>query len=250
MINLSLITPVLNGGQTIKTCVESVAAQSAPPMEHLILDGGSIDNTLEVLKAYPHLQVFSSPDLGLYDAMNKGIARAKGEIIGILNSDDCYAHTGVLSQVLEAFKNHPQADMVYADLVYVKGGRVVRCYVSGHFSKRGFFYGKVPAHPTLFVRKAVYDRFGGYKIDYKIAADYEFLLRTLVVAGLKAVYVPHVWVKMGVGGVSTRGLKSLWLANQENLRACRENGIKANMATMLLRYPYKIWGVLKSRLRV
>ncbi|CRF51375.1 Colanic acid biosynthesis glycosyl transferase WcaE [Helicobacter heilmannii] len=218
-------------------------------MEHLIIDGQSTDGTLELLKAYPHLQVFSSKDKGLYDAMNKGINLAKGEIIGILNSDDCYANAEVLSQVLEAFKTHPQADMVYANLVYVKGAKVVRCYVSGHFSKRGFFYGKVPAHPTLFVRKAVYDRFGGYKIDYKIAADYEFLLRTLVVAGLKAVYVPHVWVKMGVGGVSTRGLKSLWLANQENLRACRENGIKANMATMLLRYPYKILGLLCARFK-
>ncbi|WP_104707637.1 glycosyltransferase family 2 protein [Helicobacter ailurogastricus] len=249
-MNISLITPVLNGAKTIEKSVKSVLAQSTPPMEHLILDGGSVDGTLEILKTYPHLQVFSGPDEGLYDAMNKGINLAKGEIIGILNSDDCYAHSQVLSQVLEAFQAHPQADMVYADLVYVKDSKIVRHYVSGHFSKRGFFYGKVPAHPTLFVRREVYARFGGYKMDYKIAADYEFLLRTLYVAGLKAVYVPCVWVQMGVGGVSTSGLKSLWLANKENLRACRENGIKANMATMLLRYPYKIWGVLKSRLRI
>ncbi|BCZ16792.1 Glycosyl transferase [Helicobacter sp. NHP19-003] len=219
-------------------------------MEHLIIDGGSTDNTLELLKAYPHLQVSSGPDKGLYDAMNKGIALSKGEIVGILNSDDCYADSSVLAQVREAFQAHPQADMVYADLVYVKGSKIVRHYVSGHFSKKGFFYGKVPAHPTLFVRREIYTRFGGYKIDYKIAADYEFLLRTLVVAGLRAVYVPCVWVQMGVGGVSTQGLKSLWQANKENLRACRENGIKANMATMLLRYPYKIWGVLKSRLGI
>ncbi|MFC3848025.1 glycosyltransferase family 2 protein [Helicobacter baculiformis] len=242
-MKISLITPVFNGATTIKATLESVASQSIAPLEHWIMDGGSIDGTLEILQGYPHLQVFSAPDQGLYDAMNKGIARAQGEVVGIINSDDSYAHSGVLAQVLEAFKTHPQADMVYADLVYVKGDRIVRYYKSGAFSKKGFFYGKVPAHPTLFVRKEVYDRFGGYKIDYKISADYEFLLRTLYVAGLRAVYVPEVWVKMGVGGVSTRGLKSLWLSNKENLRACRENGIKAHWGTMLLKYPYKIWGL-------
>ncbi|WP_120951274.1 glycosyltransferase family 2 protein [Helicobacter sp. L8] len=245
-MKISLVTPVLNGAKSIQATLKSVAMQSTSPMEHLILDGGSVDGTLEILKDYTHVQVFSAPDQGLYDAMNKGIARAQGEIIGILNSDDCYAHANVLSQVLEAFKTHPQADMLYADLVYVKNNRIVRYYKSGAFSKEGFFYGKVPAHPTLFVRKEVYDHFGGYKIDYKISADYEFLLRTLYVGGLRAVYVPGVWVKMGVGGVSTRGLKSLWVANVENLRACRENGVRAHWGTMLLKYPYKILGLFKK----
>ncbi|WP_434801977.1 glycosyltransferase [Helicobacter felistomachi] len=130
--------------------MESVASQSMLPMEHLIIDGQSTDNTLELLKAYPHLQVFSSKDKGLYDAMNKGINLAKGEIIGILNSDDCYAHSQVLSQVVEAFQAHPQADMVYANLVYVKGAKIMRHYVSGKFSKQGFFTARC-RHTRLYL---------------------------------------------------------------------------------------------------
>ncbi|WP_104753511.1 glycosyltransferase family 2 protein [Helicobacter salomonis] len=245
-MTLSIISVVLNGVKTLEATIQSVLGQNYRPLEYCIIDGGSVDGSLGIIQRYAqHLSFVSEPDRGLYDAMNKGIARARGEIIGILNSDDIYAHPGVLAQVVQTFESNPEAQMVYADLVYVKDDRIVRHYVSGEFSKKGFFYGRVPAHPTLFVRKGVYEHFGGYKIDYKISADYEFLLRTLYVGGLKVVYVPQVWVKMGVGGVSTRGLKSLWIANQENLRACQENGIKAHWGTMLLKYPYKIQGLFK-----
>ncbi|BDR28667.1 glycosyltransferase family 2 protein [Helicobacter suis] len=249
-MKISLITPVLNRVKTLKHTIQSVLEQSQTPYEHLIIDGGSVDGTLELLKAYPHLLVHSKPDLGLYDAMNKGIALAKGEIIGILNSDDVYAHSKVLEKIAQVFKDNPQAQMVYGDLVYVRDAKIVRYYQSGNFDPKLFFYGRVPAHPTLFVRKEVYARFGGYKIDYKIAADYEFLVRTLLKGGVSWAYLPEVLIKMGVGGVSTQGLKSLWLANKENLRACRENGIKANLLTMLLRYPYKIKGLLRAKLSV
>lgn len=246
-MKLSIISVVLNGAKTLEATIQSVLAQDYSPLEYVIVDGGSIDGSLQIIKQYAqHLSYISEPDRGLYDAMNKGIHLAKGEIIGILNSDDVYAYPGVLSKVAGAFEQNPEAQMVYGDLIYVQDSKVMRYYESGYFDPKLFFYGRVPAHPTLFVKKGVYERFGGYKIDYQISADYEWLLRVLVLGKIKWVYLPEVLVKMGVGGVSTRGLKSLWIANKENLRACRENGIKAHWGTMLLKYPYKIRGLWRK----
>ncbi|WP_104709090.1 glycosyltransferase family 2 protein [Helicobacter felis] len=245
-MKISIISVVFNGAKTLETAIQSVLAQHYQEVEHIVVDGGSCDGSVEILKRYSaHLSFTSEPDQGLYDALNKGIARARGEIVGILHSDDVFAHPQVLHKVASTFQENQEAQMVYGDLVYLKGSKVVRYYQSGEFDPKLFFYGRVPAHPTVFVKKSVYDRFGGYKIDYKISADYEWLLRVLVLGGVKWVYLPEVLVKMGVGGLSTRGLKSLWIANKENLRACRENGIKAHWGTMLLKYPYKIKGLFK-----
>ncbi|WP_104640811.1 glycosyltransferase family 2 protein [Helicobacter bizzozeronii] len=247
---ISIISAVLNAKATITHAIHSALEQSLPPFEHIVMDGGSTDGSLEILQGFKHLKLFSGPDQGLYDALNKGIAHASGEIIGILHSDDVFANPQVLSVIAQAFEANPSAQVVYGDLVYVKDSKIVRYYKSGSFDPKLFFYGRVPAHPTLFVKKEIYDRFGGYKIDYQIAGDYEWIVRVMLLGKVKWVYLPQVLVKMGVGGISTRGLKSLWRANQENLRACQENGIQVSWAHMLLRYPYKIWGVLKSRLGI
>ncbi|WP_104758704.1 glycosyltransferase family 2 protein [Helicobacter bizzozeronii] len=245
---ISIISAVLNAKATITHAIHSALEQSLPPFEHIVIDGGSTDGSLETLQSFPHLKLYSGPDQGLYDALNKGIAHASGEIIGILHSDDVFANPHVLSVVAQAFKANPSVQVVYGDLVYVKDSKIVRYYKSGPFDPKLFFYGRVPAHPTLFVKKEIYDRFGGYKIDYKIAGDYEWILRVMLLGKVEWVYLPQVLVKMGVGGISTSGLKSLWLANQENLRACQENGIKMNWARLLLRYPYKIRGLLQAKL--
>jgi len=248
-MKISIITVAYNAAATIGDTIRSVLEQDYPAIEYIVIDGASTDATLEVVNRYRDriATVVSEPDAGIYDAMNKGIARATGDVVGILNADDFYIDSRVVSKVAEAFEDE-ETGAVFADLVYVKPddlNRTVRRYHSGHFHPGKFAYGWMPAHPTFFLRKKYYDRFGLYKTDYKIAGDYELLIRMLYIHRIPYVYIPEVLIKMRVGGVSTRSIGSTVVLNREILRACRENGIKTSMFKIYSKYPKKLLELIK-----
>ncbi len=252
-MKVSIITVCYNSGKTLEQTIESVAAQDYPEIEHIIVDGGSKDNSLAIIEKNSNLiaKWISEPDRGMYDAMNKGIALATGDVIGILNSDDVYLYPQAISDLMSAMQN-AKADAVYADLVLVDQhdhSKVLRYYDSSYFHPRKFKYGWMPAHPTFFVKKKVYDEVGPFAIDYQIAADYEMLIRILAVQQTPYVYVPKAVVQMRSGGASTASLMRNWVLNQEIVRACKDNGIYSNMAMLLPKIPLKLWGAIKGRLQ-
>ena len=247
MINISIITVVRNGARTIRDCIESVLSQTHP-VEYIIIDGCSTDGSLDIIKEYTTriAKVVSEPDKGIYDAMNKGIRLASGEVIGILNSDDMYIDNRVLAKIDSEFQTK-SVDALYADLVYVRPDnldKIVRFYSGANFALGMFALGLMPPHPTFFVKRKCYEEFGGFKSDYKIAADFELLTRFLANKKISYSYFPEVIVKMRTGGISTRSLKSNWILNKEILRACAENGIKTNLTKVMLKYFKKIFQLI------
>lgn len=244
-MKISIITVVLNGIDTIARNLESIASQRNlhPEIEHIVIDGGSTDGTLEfLLQHQDQIQILvSEPDNGLYDAMNKGIRLASGDIIGILNADDCYADDCILSNIHDIFEIN-NVEAVFGDLEYFKPKRPnirTRLYRSCHFLPSRLAKGLMPAHPTLFLRRTVYDQHGLFKAEYKIAGDFDFIARIFKDDLLNYIYLPKILTRMQTGGVSTRGLKNTILLNQEILRSCRENGISTNFFKLLSRYPRK-----------
>jgi glycosyltransferase involved in cell wall biosynthesis len=246
-LSMSIITVVRNGEDTIRDCLSSVAFQSHRCV-HVIIDGGSTDNTLEVVSEFPHVaRLVSEPDCGIYDAMNKGIARVSGDIIGILNSDDFYVDNAVLSRVANAFAAH-DIQSAFGDLVYVKKNdteKIVRYYSSAGCTPEKFAYGWMPAHPTFFVRRHCYEEFGLFKTDYRIAADFELLARFLAKNRISYHYLPEVLVKMRSGGVSTKSWRSNVILNREIVRACRENGIATSYVKVYSKYFAKVSQLLR-----
>lgn len=248
-MKISIITVVWNNKKTIKDAIESVLGQTHKDIEYIIIDGASTDGTVEVVKSYgSRISKFvSEADRGLYDAMNKGIALASGDVVGILNSDDFYMDNGVIERVVREFEK-TKADSVFADLVYVKPdnlNKVVRYYDSSHFTPQKFAYGWMPAHPTFFVKRWVYEKYGMFETDYKIASDYELLARFMGKNKISYSYMQEPIVKMRLGGVSTNGFKSNYILNKEILRACKQNGIYTNIFMVLSKYPQKIAGFFK-----
>lgn len=252
-MKISIITVVYNNKDTIQDAMNSVLSQEYDDLEYIIVDGASTDGTVEVIKnvvkKYPErsIKFVSEKDNGIYDAMNKGIKLAIGDVIGILNSDDFYSSNQVIPIIVNEFMTK-NMDSVFADLVYVKADDVnknVRYYSSAKFHPKKMAYGWMPAHPTFFVKKELYEQHGLYKTDYQIAADYELIARFLVKSNVSYSYIPKVLVKMRTGGASTRNLKSNWVLNKEILRACRENGIKTNIFKVLSKYPGKILQSIK-----
>ncbi len=244
IMKITIITASFNSAATIETTLSSVASQTNANVEHIIVDGGSTDGTLDIIDKYRSglLQVISEPDNGIYDAMNKGLALATGEIVGILNSDDLYAGPHVLKKITGIFSN-PSIEATYADLVYVRPNnldRVVRYYSGSEFTPDKFAWGWMPPHPTFFVRRELYEQYGLFKTDYKIAADFELTARLLFRHKVKYTYLPEVTVRMRTGGVSTRNFGSNWILNREILRACAENGIKTNIFKVYSKYVRKV----------
>jgi len=239
---ISIVTATYNSAATIAGCLKSVSSQTWP-CEHIIIDGASRDHTLEIVrKVSPSARIFSEPDNGIYDAMNKGIRLATGDIVGILNSDDFYVGPHVLEKVATVFQQH-SVDALFAELVYVRPDnpdQVVRYYSGAGFTPGKFAWGWMPPHPTFFVRRELYERYGLFHTDYRIGADYELMARFLARNKVRYVYLPEVIVKMRAGGVSTRSLQSTWIINKEILRACAENGIPTNIWKLYSRYFRKV----------
>lgn len=250
-MKVSIITVAFNSATTIRDTIESVLSQDYPQIEYIVIDGGSVDGTLDIVKEYgPRVaKLISEPDRGIYDAMNKGIQIATGDVIGFLNSDDMYIDSQAVSQLIAAMKSH-KVDCVYADLIYVapeNTNKILRYYNSARFKPSLFQYGWMPAHPTFFAKKSAYDKSSLFSLDYKIAADFELLVRMLAVDGTSYTYLPKPIVRMRAGGISTSGLSHSLLLNREIVKACRANGINTNLAKVLLKIPMKLMELVKGR---
>lgn len=243
-MKVSLITVVYNGESYIETCLKSIASQDYKDIEYIIMDGGSRDSTLEIIDRYrDYVTVMvSEPDKGLYDAMNKGISRATGDIVGILNSDDFYAHPGIISRVVQEFRDK-QVDTVFGDLVFVSPEnlkKVVRYYSPKHFRVSWFEKGDMPPHPTFFVKRELYEKYGTFDTQYKIVSDFELMLRFLHKHHSTWSYIPEVLVHMRTGGISTRGISSKIKLNAEMRAACAAHDVKTSMAKIYSKYFTKI----------
>jgi glycosyltransferase involved in cell wall biosynthesis len=250
-MKISIITVSYNSSSTIRDTFESVLIQNYQDIEYIVIDGNSKDNTVDIIKEYEpqfkgKIKWISEPDKGLYDAMNKGIRMASGDVVGIINSDDFYHKNDVISQVAEAFGDK-NIQAVIGDVRFVKDNnldKTVRYYSSKNFKPSLFRFGFMPAHPTFFTYKSYFDKYGYYKTDYKIAADYELLIRFLHKHKLNYKYLHLDFMKMRVGGVSTSSFKSNIISNKEIVRACRENGIYTNFPILVFKYFIKIWEVI------
>ncbi|WP_071149710.1 glycosyltransferase family 2 protein [Bacteroides ndongoniae] len=245
-MKISLITVTYNSGTTLRDTIQSVLAQTYRNVEYIVVDGLSKDNTIDIVREYEpqfegRMKWISEKDKGLYDAMNKGVRMATGDVVGILNSDDFFTANDVLEKVAAGFDE--QTDAVYGDLHYVHPDDLqhsVRYYSSKIFKRNLMRMGFIPAHPTFYCRRECFDKFGYYKTDYKIAADFDLLLRFIYVNRIRIKYLPMDMVTMRTGGASTNGLKSRMGGMNEHLRSLRENGVKSNRFILSLRYFYKI----------
>lgn len=244
-MKVSIITAVYNSEKTIDTCMQSVLNQTYPDIEYIIVDGGSNSETLSKLNAaaekYPNIKLSSEPDKGIYDALNKGVVKATGDIVGFVHSDDFLADTTIIASIVEAFKTQ-SVDGVYGDLHYValeNTDKVIRNWISQPFSYKLLKSGWMPAHPTLYLKKSVYDAYGMFDLNFKIAADYDFILRIFKQTDLNFSYLPKTIVKMRVGGASNKSLKNILQKSKEDYRAIKTNQT-GNWLTILLKNVSKI----------
>ena len=228
-MKISIVTATWNSKATILDCLDSVASQSHPGTEHVVIDGASTDGTLGLLEARRGQLglLLSEPDRGIYDALNKGLARATGDVVGFLHSDDVFAGPDVLAAVAQAFERDPQLGAVYGDLDYVRQhdiSQVVRQWRSAPFSPGDLEWGWMPPHPTLYVRRQWYERIGGFDVNYRISADYFSVLSLFRSPGFYAAHLPMVMVKMRLGGISNRSIRTLVRKSREDWDALRRSG--------------------------
>ena len=242
-MKVTIITATFNSAATIGDTLRSIQRQSYPHLEHIVIDGNSTDRTEDIVKQMsPETRWFSEEDDGLYDAMNKGIGKATGDIIGILNSDDYYVGSDTIEKVVESMV-HTNSDTLYGDLKYVdkdRTNKVVRTWRAGSFDKRNFEWGWMPPHPTFFVRKHVYDKYGVFNTNLKISADYELMLRFLYKYQVGTCYLPECLVYMRTGGQSNVSIANRIAANKEDKTAWKLNNIKPNFLTLYLKPLRKI----------
>lgn len=245
-MKLSIITVAYNSVRTIHDTMDSVLAQSCHDYEYIVVDGASTDGTLDVVREMEagfqgRLKYISEPDFGIYDAMNKGIKMASGDIIGILNSDDIFHDNYVVEHIVKAFEDNSDADAVYADLFYVRQNNTNKIARKWHTGKqRSFAKGWLPAHPTFYVKRSVYERYGLFNLDYKLAADFEMMLRLVERHHIKIAYLPTPLVKMRLGGATNRSIKNIIQQDRECVRAFYENGIPVSKLYLLYRWLPKI----------
>lgn len=247
-MRVSVVTVCFNSATTIEDTICSVASQTHSDVEHIVIDGASRDGTLNVIGRHRDKleKVISEPDRGIYDAMNKGLRLATGEVIGFLNADDVYADTGVLERVAAAMQ-WDELDALFGDAEFVSPAqpdRPLRRYRSERFSPKRIAWGWMPAHPTLFLRRQLFNQFGGFRTDYRIAGDFELVARMFYTDTLRYRHLPEILVRMRTGGISTGGVRNTVLLNREVLRACRENGISTSLPKILSKYPAKLFEFL------
>lgn len=244
-MKISIITVCYNSVATLGDTLASVAAQDYPDVEHIVIDGGSTDGTQALVEqAGQHVKVFvSEPDKGIYDAMNKGLRLSTGEAIGFLNADDMFADDQVLSRVAAAFED-PTIEACFGDLLYVSEDNqsVVRYWKSRPFVPGGFARGWAAAHPTFYIRRSALERFGGFDLSYRLAADTELMMRYLEKGGVRAAYIPQVQVRMRVGGATNRSLRNIFRQNREIFRALKKNNVPYSLLSfVLLKLASRFW---------
>ena len=228
-MKISIVTACYNSASTIRDTLRTIQMQTHQNIEHIVIDGGSTDGTLDILEENrQHIAYLTSePDKGLYDAMNKGISKATGDVIGLLNSDDLFANKHVLSQVVNALSDET-VDACYGDLVYVNHdniNQVARYWTSCPYTPELLGKGWVPAHPTFYVRRAVHEQHGMlFNLDYKLASDYDVLLRLLYIHKIKTTHIPDVMVKMRLGGTTNKSMKNIVNQNKEILQVLKQHG--------------------------
>lgn len=266
-MRISIITPCYNSGSTIQSTLDSVRQQTWPDIEHIIIDGGSSDDSLTKIHKYESLRgnrplIWSSePDQGLYHAINKGLEHATGDFVGILNADDFYQTDSAVATVATALTADPALDMTYSDVRFVSTRptakstartvssdeplcklrlkRTVRYYSASQWQPWMLRWGYMPPHPSLFIRRNIYQHLNGYKTSYEIAADYEFLIRLFWQPTFKRAYLPACMVSMRLGGKSTKNIFSTLRLNREIIRGCKENGIYTNFLMLLPKFVLK-----------
>lgn len=241
---ISIVVPVLNMECTVDRALESILEQEYRNWEIILVDGQSTDGTLTRIGPYASriATVLSEPDSGIYDAINKGLNLASGEIIGILNGDDYYGHHRVFDRYAERFAD-PDTGIVFGDIEFFSSGnpgRTVRTYSSRRFSREKLRFGWMPPHPSVFVRRSVYESVGNYSTEFRIAGDFEFLVRALWVHSVRYERIDEVLVRMQFGGMSTKGLRATFSLNQEIIRACRQNGLDTGWPTIMRKFPQKL----------
>jgi glycosyltransferase involved in cell wall biosynthesis len=250
-MKLSIITVTYNSERTLRDTMESILSQTFQDFEYIIVDGSSKDATLDIIREYEPLfrgkmRYVSEPDKGIYDAMNKGFAMATGDVIGILNSDDFFTSDDVLQAVVDGFAGE-YVDAVYADIHYVNTDDLTKCvryYSSSVFRPWMMRFGMIPAHPSFYCRKAVYDQYGSFDTTYRIAADFEILLRLIFIHRIRTRYVKKDFVTMRLGGASTTGYGSWSLIMKEHLQIMKQHGVVTNRFLLSLRYIYKLFEFL------
>ena len=255
-MKISLITACYNSATTIRSCIDSVLEQQGIDLEYIVVDGGSKDGTVDIIKEYSTrsacstwFKYISEPDRGMYDAINKGIKMATGDVVGMLNADDILAEPDTLAQIAAAFADG--TDAVYADIRFVKSGdsveelrnaKTVRYCSAKRWRPWMFRFAAMVPHPSFYARRECFDKLGMYSLDYRICADFELVLRFLGIAKLPAAYLPKCVVVMRTGGASTAGWRSNVEINREDLRALKANGIWSCLPLIYLKYLFKIWG--------
>lgn len=253
-MKISIITVSYNSSTSVRNTIESVLLQTYPDIEYIIIDGLSKDHTVDIIKEYEpnfngRLRWVSEKDRGMYDAMNKGIQMATGDVVGIINSDDFYHRNDIIAKIAKEFMDK-NIQATYADVRFVNPDnldKTVRYYSSKNFSPNHFRFGFMPAHPTFFTYKKNFKKFGYYQTDYKIAADYELLIRFLYTHKLKYKYLHFDVMKMRTGGKSTASWRSNVTLNKEIVRACKENGIYTNMLILSLKYFVKVFELIFTK---
>ncbi len=247
-MKVSIITVTYNSSKTLTDTMEAVLRQSYDNIEYIVVDGASTDGTIDLIHQYEprfkgRMRWISEPDCGIYDAMNKGIRMATGDIVGILNSDDYFTSDNVIESIVPYFADET-LDAIYGDIHFIKDGqpeKIVRYYSSRLFHPFWLRFGFMPAHPSFYVRRQVYEKAGLYKTNYKIGSDYEMMVRLFRVHHIKTKYIPMDFVTMRTGGVSTHNIQSRIQLIDEDVRGCKENGIYTNRILISLKYIYKIF---------
>lgn len=239
-MKISIVTATYNSGRTIRDTIESVLHQTYKDYEYIIVDGCSRDDTLDVVKQYipqfdGRMRYVSEPDKGIYDAMSKGFKMSKGDVLMLINSDDLFARNDALELVVKTFETHPDTNGVYADLYYVSQNNtdnIVRVWKTGE--QKPMRRGWLPAHPTFYVKREVYEKYGYFNLSYPLAADFELMLRFIERYGIKLTYLPQYLVKMRLGGATSKNIQNIYRQDVETLRAFKENGLPGGNITYLI----------------